>query len=166
VECIPVNDVVDDNISVPLATMLAAYLLFGYSSCCWDYKISPFCFSCPEFGTAKHHRLDLFLLNQKVFCSWSCMHFGWTLAKSFRSNKYKGLRTVSSFSLSNMENCLPNGQIHIWILMAVNQQTSHMEQCGESLQTKYNWQQEHKPTVEISLIFALQTIHKLAGNAN
>jgi phytol kinase len=34
VECIPVNDVVDDNISVPLATMLAAYLLFGYSSCC------------------------------------------------------------------------------------------------------------------------------------
>ena len=29
VECIPVTDVVDDNISVPLATMLVAYLLFG-----------------------------------------------------------------------------------------------------------------------------------------
>uniref|UniRef100_A0ACD5Y9N2 Uncharacterized protein n=1 Tax=Avena sativa TaxID=4498 RepID=A0ACD5Y9N2_AVESA len=29
VECIPVNDVVDDNISVPLATMLVAFLLFG-----------------------------------------------------------------------------------------------------------------------------------------
>ncbi|KAL5216454.1 hypothetical protein ABZP36_007855 [Zizania latifolia] len=32
VECIPVTDVVDDNISVPLATMLVAFLLFGYSS--------------------------------------------------------------------------------------------------------------------------------------
>ncbi|EMS55542.1 putative phytol kinase, chloroplastic [Triticum urartu] len=29
VECIPVTDVVDDNISVPLATMLVAFLLFG-----------------------------------------------------------------------------------------------------------------------------------------
>ncbi|KAK1686416.1 hypothetical protein QYE76_047264 [Lolium multiflorum] len=29
VECIPVNDVVDDNISVPLATMFVAFLLFG-----------------------------------------------------------------------------------------------------------------------------------------
>uniref|UniRef100_K3Z7B2 phytol kinase n=1 Tax=Setaria italica TaxID=4555 RepID=K3Z7B2_SETIT len=29
VECIPVIDVVDDNISVPLATMLVAFLLFG-----------------------------------------------------------------------------------------------------------------------------------------
>ncbi|XP_051220157.1 probable phytol kinase, chloroplastic [Lolium perenne] len=29
VECIPVNDVVDDNISVPLATMCVAFLLFG-----------------------------------------------------------------------------------------------------------------------------------------
>ncbi|XP_040379489.1 probable phytol kinase 1, chloroplastic [Oryza brachyantha] len=34
VECIPVTDVVDDNISVPLATMLAAFLLFGFSACC------------------------------------------------------------------------------------------------------------------------------------
>ncbi|KAL5214897.1 hypothetical protein ABZP36_004049 [Zizania latifolia] len=32
VECIPVTDVVDDNISVPLATMLVAFLLFGHSS--------------------------------------------------------------------------------------------------------------------------------------
>ncbi|KAM0923706.1 hypothetical protein ACQ4PT_005377 [Festuca glaucescens] len=29
VECIPVTDVVDDNISVPLATMFVAFLLFG-----------------------------------------------------------------------------------------------------------------------------------------
>lgn len=29
VECIPVTDIVDDNISVPLATMLVAFLLFG-----------------------------------------------------------------------------------------------------------------------------------------
>jgi phytol kinase len=29
VECIPVNDVVDDNISVPFATMFVAFLLFG-----------------------------------------------------------------------------------------------------------------------------------------
>uniref|UniRef100_A0A0D9WAY9 phytol kinase n=1 Tax=Leersia perrieri TaxID=77586 RepID=A0A0D9WAY9_9ORYZ len=33
-ECIPVTNVVDDNISVPLATMLVAFLLFGYSACC------------------------------------------------------------------------------------------------------------------------------------
>ncbi|CAN6229990.1 unnamed protein product [Urochloa humidicola] len=32
VECIPVTDVVDDNISVPLATMLVASLLFGSST--------------------------------------------------------------------------------------------------------------------------------------
>lgn len=29
VECIPVTDVVDDNISVPLATMFVAFMLFG-----------------------------------------------------------------------------------------------------------------------------------------
>jgi len=29
VECIPATDVVDDNISVPLASMLVALLLFG-----------------------------------------------------------------------------------------------------------------------------------------
>ncbi|GJN26082.1 hypothetical protein PR202_gb13984 [Eleusine coracana subsp. coracana] len=29
VECIPVTDVVDDNISVPMATMLVAFMLFG-----------------------------------------------------------------------------------------------------------------------------------------
>jgi phytol kinase len=29
VECIPVTDVVDDNISVPLATVLVASVLFG-----------------------------------------------------------------------------------------------------------------------------------------
>jgi phytol kinase len=32
VECIPVTDVVDDNISVPLATMLVASVLFGSSA--------------------------------------------------------------------------------------------------------------------------------------
>uniref|UniRef100_A0A0A9GNL7 phytol kinase n=1 Tax=Arundo donax TaxID=35708 RepID=A0A0A9GNL7_ARUDO len=32
VECIPVTDVVDDNICVPLATMLVAFLLFGSSA--------------------------------------------------------------------------------------------------------------------------------------
>ncbi|KAG8043883.1 hypothetical protein GUJ93_ZPchr0458g22269 [Zizania palustris] len=32
VECIPVTDVVDDNISVPFAAMFVAFLLFGYTS--------------------------------------------------------------------------------------------------------------------------------------
>jgi phytol kinase len=32
VECIPVTDVVDDNISVPLATILVASVLFGSSA--------------------------------------------------------------------------------------------------------------------------------------
>lgn len=29
VECIPLNEVVDDNISVPMTTMLVAFLLFS-----------------------------------------------------------------------------------------------------------------------------------------
>lgn len=30
VESLPITEVVDDNISVPLASMVAAYLTFGY----------------------------------------------------------------------------------------------------------------------------------------
>lgn len=32
VECVPVTEVVDDNISVPLTTMLVAFLLFSFNA--------------------------------------------------------------------------------------------------------------------------------------
>lgn len=74
VECIPVTDVVDDNISVPLATMLVAFLLFG-SNTQWLIHIAKhitwFSFSAITFSAFSLHSLSAIKPYVRTHAPWS-----------------------------------------------------------------------------------------------